>query len=72
MSGDEKEEKADVKQVLAGVIQDIEVMEEENKDLRADLGLDKVPETVLQDEEGLQQVQYIMEKTGLLTLIEED
>jgi cell division protein FtsB len=35
--GDKKEEKADVKQVLTGAIQDIEAMEEENKDLKADL-----------------------------------
>lgn len=37
MTGDGKEGKADVKEVLAGVIQDIEAMEQENKDLRADL-----------------------------------
>ncbi len=36
---------------------------------RAALGLPEVPHTVLGDEEGLKQVQYIIDKTGLLRLV---
>ena len=39
------------------------------KGLRADLGLDDVPNTVLKDEDGLKQVQFIMEQTRLMRII---
>ena len=40
------------------------------KKRRKALGLPEVPPTVLVDEEALKQVQYIMEKTGLVRLVE--
>jgi len=40
--------------------------------LRSGLGLERVPETVLKDEEGLKQVQFIIEQTKLYRIIRED
>ena len=42
------------------------------KALRKGLGLEEIPKTVLKDEEGLKQAQYIMEQTRLLMIIKED
>ena len=42
------------------------------KNMRKGLGLDPVPNTVIKDNEGLKQVQFIMEQTRLLMLIKED
>jgi len=36
---------------------------------RKELGLKEVPDTVLSDEEGLKQVQFIIDKTGLLRMV---
>ena len=42
------------------------------KNLRKELGLKSVPNTVLKDEEGLKQVKLIMEQTRLLMIVKED
>jgi heterodisulfide reductase subunit C len=39
------------------------------KGQRKKLGLDEVPKTVLSDEEGLKQVQHIIDHTGLIRLV---
>jgi heterodisulfide reductase subunit C len=42
------------------------------KKQRKKLGLDEIPMTVLHDDEGLKQVQHIIDSTGLMAMVEGD